>query len=69
MCGGTPKVERRDIAAEQRQAEADATKEANAEIAYRKRQRRKSSLIANPGGASGLGASAISTTTGSDTLG
>lgn len=57
----TPKVQKRDLAAEQLAAERDATEKANAEVAFRKGRRRKSSLIANPGGAAGLyGGSAIS---------
>jgi len=69
MCGGTPKVEKRDIQGEKLQADREATRKANAEIAARKASRAKSSLISNVGGAAGLGSSAISVTQGRDTLG
>lgn len=69
MCGSTPKVERRDIRAEQLQADREATRKANAEIAARKSARARSSLISNIGGAAGLGSSAISVQPGKDTLG
>jgi len=67
MCGGTPKVEKRDIQAEKRLADMEATSKANADIAARRAGRRRSSLISNYGGAGGV--SAISTPAGSDTLG
>ncbi len=68
MCGGRPpKVVERDLQAEQLAAERKATEKANAEVAYRRGKRRKSSLIANPGGAAGV--SAISQPAGKDTLG
>ena len=56
MCGSTPKVQRRDLAAEQLVADRTATTKANAEIAARKSKRAQSSLIANAGGAAGLSA-------------
>lgn len=69
MCSSPkkPKVEKRDLKAEQLEAERKATLKANAEAAYQKGKRRASSLIANPGGAGGT--SAIAQTTGKDTLG
>lgn len=69
MCGGAPKVVKRDLQAEQLEAERKATETANAEVAFRKGRRRNSSLLANPGGASGIygGGSAISQ--GKDRLG
>jgi 2-phosphoglycerate kinase len=69
MCGSTPSVERRDIRAENLQADREATRKANAEIASRKAGRARSSLISNIGGASGLGSSAISVQPGRETLG
>lgn len=69
MCGGTPKVEKRDIKGEKLQADREATRRANAEIAARRSKRVQSSLISNVGGAAGLGSSAISIQPGSDTLG
>jgi len=69
MCGGTPKVEKRDIRAENLLADREATRRSNQEIAARRASRIQSSLIANRGGAAGLGSSAISITQGKDTLG
>lgn len=72
MCGGkAPKPVKRDLEAEQLEAERKATEKANAEIAYKRKNRGKSSLIANTGGASGLsGGSAISSySQGKTTLG
>jgi 2-phosphoglycerate kinase len=69
MCGGAPKVEKRDIRGEKLEADREATRRANAEIAARRAKRAQSSLIANTGGAAGLGTSAISVQPGSDTLG
>jgi hypothetical protein len=55
--GGGPKAPPpRDLEAEQREAEANATERANSEIAFRRRGRRRNSLIANPGGAGGTSA-------------
>lgn len=69
MCGGGPKpAPARDIQGEQLEAERKATAKSNAEVAAKKRNRRASSLIANPGGAAGLG-SAISQPVGKETLG
>lgn len=67
MCGSTPNVQRRDLQAEQLEAERKATEKANAELAFRKRNRQQSSLLATAGGAGGL--SAISQPVGKDTLG
>lgn len=69
MCGGPPKVQRRDIRAEKLQADREATRRANAEIAARRARRAQSSLISNVGGAAGLGSSAISVQAGKDNLG
>ncbi len=70
MClNNTPKVEKRDVKAEQLEAEREATLKANQEIAARRSGRRRSSLIANPGGAAGLGGTAIAQPVGKDTLG
>ena len=69
MCGGVPKIEKRDIRAEALEADREATRSANAEIAARKSKRAKSSLISNAGGAAGLTSSAISVQPGKDTLG
>jgi hypothetical protein len=70
MCGGTPKVQQRDLKAEQLDAERLATEKANAEISYRKNARRKSSLLANAGGAAGTSyGSALAQAPGKQTLG
>lgn len=69
MCGGTPKVEKRDLKAEQLDAERLATQRANREIAQRRARRAGQSLIANPGGAAGLTGSFISQPPGKQTLG
>jgi hypothetical protein len=69
MCGGTPKVETRDLKAEQLLADREATRRSNEDIAARRAARVQSSLISNYGGAAGLGSSAISVQRGKDTLG
>lgn len=70
MCGGTPKVETRDLAGEKLAADRVATQRANSEIASRRGKRQSQSLIANPGGAAGLsGGSVIAQTQGKQTLG
>jgi hypothetical protein len=70
MCGGSrPSVEKRDLRGEKLEADREATRRANAEVAARRTSRARQSLITNPGGAAGLGGSAISVTTGRDTLG
>lgn len=70
MCGSAPRVERRDLQAEQRQADAEATRRANTEIAQRRARRQSQSLIANPGGAAGItGGSVISQPIGKERLG
>jgi len=67
--GSTPSAPPpRDLEAEKLESERKATEKANAETAFRRTQRRKSSLIANAGGAAGT--SAISSyTSGKQTLG
>ncbi len=68
MCGGDqPNVVKRDPLAEQAIADRTATQKANAELAYKRKQRQNSSLIANAGGAAGV--SAISQPVGKDKLG
>ena len=72
MCnfGSIPKVQRRDVAAEQREAERKATEKSNADLAGRRARRRSQSLIANRGGAGGLGFNSAITNPGSrNTLG
>lgn len=60
MCGGgAPKAQKRDLEAERLEAERKATEKANAEVAYRRSRRSSQSLIANPGGAAGLGSTLI----------
>lgn len=69
LTGGTPQVQKRDLKAEKLEADREATRGANAEIASRKAKRQRSSLISNVGGSAGLGGSAISINRGKDTLG
>lgn len=72
MCGSpkAPKVEKRDLRAEEEAAARKATLKANAESAYRKSRQKRNSLIANVGGAGGTTyGSAIGQPVGKDTLG
>ena len=71
MCGGgkAPKPVKRDLLKEQEKAARKATEKANAEIAYRRSGRRRSSLIVNPGGAAGLNSLIATPYTPTDTLG
>lgn len=67
MCG-TPKAPpARDIQAEEREAQREATRRANAEVAQNKRRRRRSSLVTNTGGAGGQ--SSLTQAPGRDRLG